>query len=196
MKMTISLLQAYDWLLECPPDWKASAKKQIIGQLNKEPFDNVAVARGQAYEDKICQALLTGQPVAPELERLRGMRQQAWLQPYTLKGYTFRGKMDFDDDNCIIDLKTTKKFDMRAFAKKRQHLVYCLAEKKTNFTYLVAEFPDEDGLEPKRIQPMDLVVDLKAAELKIYEALGSFENWLREEQLWDVYFDVFNGGKS
>jgi len=196
MKMTISLLQAYDWLKECPESWRPAAKKQIVDQLNKLPFDNAAVARGQAYEDLVCKALLTGQPVHPVLERLRGMRQQAWLQAYTIKDYTFRGKMDFDDDNCIIDLKTTKKFSMRSYTEKKQHLVYCLAEKKTAFTYLVAVFPDEKGLEPSVIQALDLTVDLKKAELSIYAAVGEFENWLKSEQLWDLYYDVFNGGKE
>lgn len=196
MKMTISLLQAFDWYKECPPDWKAKAKQQIIGQLNKEPFTNVAVDRGQRYEDQVCQALMTGQPVHPELECLRNMRQQAWLQPVTIKGYTFRGKMDFDDESSITDLKSTKKYSMRSYCEKKQHLVYCLAEKKTVFNYKVAVFPNEDGLEPTTIHTISLIVDLAKAEETVGTALTQFENWLKEENLWDLYYDVYNGGQA
>jgi len=194
MKMTISLLQSFDWYKECPPDWKAKAKQDLVGQLKKQPFDNAAVKRGQDYEDLICQALLTGQPVDPELECLRGMRQQAWLKGVTIKGFTFRGKMDFDNESCIIDLKTTKKYSMRSYVSKKQHHIYCLSENKNLFSYKIALFPDETGLEHSKIHTIDLTLDLKKSELEMYAAVGEFENWLRAEGLWELYYDVFNGG--
>ena len=194
MKMTISLLQAYDWYKECPPDWRDKAEQQIIGQLNKEPFDNTAVARGQAYEDEVCKALLTGGEVHPELECLRGMRQQAWLQAYTIKGYTFRGKMDFDNADKIVDLKTTGKYNMRSYIGKKQHKVYGLAENKTLFTYKVAVFNTPTGLTPTSIQTIDLTLDLKECEKEISTAVTEFEWWLKAKNLWDLYFNTYNGG--
>lgn len=194
MKMTISLLQSYDWLKICPEYLKPKAKQQLIGMLKKEPFDNKATARGNAYEDLINQALRTNKEVPLELECLRGMRQQAWLQAYTIKGYTFRGRMDFDNAQEIVDLKTTKSFNVSSYYDKIQHLVYGLAEKKEKFTYKVAVFPDDVGLEPSKIETIPLTIDLKAAELKVYSAISEFENWLRRENLWDLYFDTFNGG--
>jgi hypothetical protein len=194
MKMTISLLQSYDWLKICPDFLKSKAKQQIIGMLKKEPFDNKATARGNAYEDLINKALRNNQEVPPELECLRGMRQQGWIQPLTIKNFTFRGKMDYDNATGIWDLKTTKKFDVSSYYTKKQHLVYALAEKKPSFTYKVAIFPDDSGLEPSAIESIPLTIDLKQAELDIYEAIGEFENWLRKEDLWDLYFDIFNGG--
>lgn len=196
MKMTISLLQSYDWLKICPDFLKANAKKQLIGMLNKEPFDSKATERGNKYEDKICQDLRNGKEVDPALEVLRGKRQQGWIQALTIKGYTFRGKMDFDDANEIWDLKTTKRFDVASYYDKKQHLVYALAEKKEKFTYKVAVFPDDKGLIPSRIESIPLTVDLKKAELDIYAALSEFENWLYREGLWDLYFNSFNDGRD
>lgn len=194
MKMTISLLQSYDWLKICPDFLKASAKKQLIGMLNKEPFDNKATERGNKYEEMINQALRNGAEVPEALEVLRGKRQQGWIQAYTIRGYTFRGKMDFDDAKEIWDLKTTKKFDVSSYYSKKQHLVYALAEKKEKFTYKVAIFPDDTGLIPSRIETIPMTVDLRQAELDIYAAVSEFENWLHSENLWDLYFDTFNGG--
>jgi hypothetical protein len=194
MKMTISLLQSYDWLRECPETWKTSARQQIVDMLNKKPFTNAAVARGQSYEDKINKALLNNEPVPTELEYLRGMKQQSWLKPYTIKGYTFKGRMDYDNDLLIADLKTTKKLNVDSYFAKRQHKVYCLAEGKTAFNYEVAVFPDDTGTVPTLIKQIPIHLDLKQAELEIYDAVGNFENWLRYEELYDTYFDIFNGG--
>jgi len=196
MKMTISLLQSYDWLKICPDFLKAKAKDQIIGMLKKEPFDNKAVARGNAYEDIINKALREGKPVPEELECLRGKRQQAWIKALTIKNYTFRGKLDYDDAECIWDLKTTKRFDVASYYDKKQHLVYCLAENKPKFVYKVAVFNNDTGLEPTAIETIPIDVDLKKAELDIYAAISEFENWLRRENLWDLYFDSFNGGNA
>lgn len=194
MKMTISLLQSYDWLKICPSYLKGKARQQLVDMLNKVPFDNTATKRGNDYEDLINKALRNDQPVPPELECLRGKRQQAWLKPYTIRGFTFRGKMDYDDPIEIWDLKTTKKFDVSSYYDKKQHLVYALAEGKTKFTYKVAVFSDEVSLTPTAIETIPITVDLRQAELDIYAAISEFENWLRREELFDLYFNVFNGG--
>lgn len=194
MKMTISLLQSYDWLKICPDFLKARAKQQLIGMLNKEPFDNKATERGNKYEELINQALRNNQPVPAELECLRGMRQQGWINALTIDGFTFRGKMDFDNATEIVDLKTTKKFDVSSYYSKKQHLVYSLAENKPKFTYKVGIFPDDTGLVPTRFETIALTVDLEQARKEVSTAITEFANWLRRENLWDLYFTTFNGG--
>lgn len=192
MKLTISLLQAYDWYNDCPPSWKKSAFQQMVDSLNKKPFSSKAMERGAIYEDKINNALLNGEEVAPELEHLRGLQQQGWLLPFTIAGVTFRGRMDyFDAGKKIYDLKTTKKLNIESYKKKWQHIVYMLAMGVKEFQYDIAVFDDETGLEPSKIVSIPITLQENDWQ-RLAERIEEFKSFLKRHDLWGTYINVYN----
>ena len=215
MKMTASLLQGYDWYKQCPQSYKKAAFQQIVGMLNKEPFTNKAVERGQAYEDSI------DVNVPPKgLEFIQGSMIQPWMQAYHLEAktgiYTFRGRLDYYKKNpahwpmelvtenktmqkwfdekakLIIDLKTTSKFNKSSYVSKRQHIIYGLAENCPNFCYAVGVFDDAESLIPTRIELIPFIMNLKEEEKILMDSVNEFVDWMVNENLWNTFINVYN----
>lgn len=179
MRMTASMLQAYDWYVGAPASWKDRAWRQLVGMFTDTYTDSAGARRGREYEDIINHEVETGSCRYPELT---GAVCQKWLSPYAVNTkyglMQFRGRIDYARTGVLYDLKTTMSYDPEQYRAKWQHVVYCLAERTWHFVYLVALFPDKTGLEPIATARVPCVVapeDEQRLRTHIEEMLGVFK---------------------
>lgn len=206
MKMTASLLNAYDWYLNCPESWKERAIQSLHDNLVKGFTANQATIRGNNYEDKVVKLLNEGYTLHSAeqiLNIVNGLPTQQWIKCLELEvpdigTFQFRGKMDFVDRprRIIYDLKTTKRFiDPQRYMDGKQHLIYSLAEGYEEFHYLVARFEDDEGLEPIEVQDIPVIIDLEHAKDVLVQSITGLVTFLREANMWEDYFTIFNSGR-
>lgn len=202
MKMTASLLTAYDWYLNCPPNWKDRALEGLHANLTEGFTASPATIRGGKYEDKVNHMLKEGftlHSAEEPLNKVKGLPSQVWLKPLTIEtthgNFLFRGRMDYIDrkNSIIYDLKTTKSVvSSSKYLDGKQHLIYCLAEQIDNFEYIVARFEDDEGMEPTEVVCIPTTVDLGEAQTRLVQSVDSLCSFLKEFQMWDDYFKIFN----
>ncbi len=217
IKMTSSLLMAYEWFRVCPSSWKDRALTSLKNILTSGFTQTVATTRGQVFEGKINGALLKGASldgILQKCEFLRGMGQQVWIEPLNItvdgKLFTFRGKLDYvgisikppvtawKGKKMFCDLKTTMSvIKPERYVNSWQHIIYALAMDIPRASYLVYRFPDDAGLEPCDVSfiPIDLTHDLQDKKEALKERVGELMKFLKEYNLYDVYFNEFNGGR-
>lgn len=189
-KMTASLLQTYDWYLKVPT---AASLLKLKNTLTQEFTGSAATVRGERYEDYVNKKLILNQDFDRDFEQeaftcLRGSTQQDWIKPLTVVtkygSFTFKGKLDYQQPDCIYDLKTTKKFNEKDYHTKWQHSIYALAMNKKRFVYIIAVFNDEQGLVPTSIETVEPTIatldDLtKHTEACVKFMLDNFEDEFR-----------------
>lgn len=197
-KITASLLQAYDWYLAHP---STQALQRIYNSLTKGFTGSVATERGEKYENYVNKTLLEGTEFTQECEqrvlspRLKGCSQQDWITPFDVETsngiFTFKGRTDYQGDDIVYDLKTTKRFKEEDYHKKWQHTVYALATKKSSFEYLVAVFPDDTGLTPIDIHVVHPEVQpIETLATKVDECVKfMLEHYRREFSEWSGWQD-------
>jgi len=221
MKMTNTLLMAYEWYRNCPKTWKDRALDSIKNTLTGEFTGTVATARGDRFEEfvnNIINKNLKFHKPLRDCNLLRGLRQQVWLDPLTITldsemSFTFRGKMDYygtllanehpvleryAKQKIICDLKTTgTTIKQDKYMDSWQHVIYCLAMKVPHFAYFVFQFPDDHGLEPSdsRIIFLDCEEELDAQRKMLTDRIGDLVKFLKDFNLWNDYFHKFNQGK-
>ncbi len=104
--MTVGLLNAYRWCVDCPPSWKSRAMDGLRNTLTQGFTGSPATERGDQYESRVNIMLNDGVKfggVEKPLANLRGMKQQQWIHPLTVEArvkdklyaFVFRGKMDY-----------------------------------------------------------------------------------------------------
>ena len=191
-KMTASLLQSYDYYLKVPT---AQSLLKLKNTLTQEFTGSVATVRGERYEDYVDKKLLLNQNFDRDFEQeafacLRGSTQQDWLKPLNIVTkygtFTYKGRLDFLQPDCIYDLKTTKHFKADDYHIKWQHSIYALAMNKKRFVYIIAVFNDEQGLVPTSIETVEPTIATLDDLTKHTEACVKFmlDNFDEEFRKW------------
>lgn len=217
MKMTATLLNAVQWLADCPPSWKERALESLRNTLTQGFTETPATRRGTAYEAQVNASLMRGEKfegVQEPLNKLRGMRQQKWIAPLNITTsdgvFTFRGKLDYcgvpstpflerwEGLPTIVDLKTTgSEIKADRYLNNIQHVIYCLAENIPRFVYMPARFDSPTSLEPIDVQEVivDLTDTIEASMELLVSRISETIKVIKDYNLWSAYFDIFNGGR-
>jgi hypothetical protein len=193
--ITTTLLDAYDWYINCPGSWKEKALRDLTAKLTRtDTFDpSPAIKRGMAFEAQVCSLLpgstedfMTGMvghspDVIQFWEQCHGGIQQKKLsRTITVDGidYYLSGKADIAHEDITIDIKTTADFrSADQYLKKSQHPLYITCRRKPAFTYLIACFDDERGV-CEKVRVIDATLDVAVAEARIEAKIREFINFI------------------
>jgi len=207
--ITSSILDSYDWYINCPPNFKANALKQISDNLNRVAWDpSKAIIRGMEFEKKVCENLddiskedfmLKFEGHCKDMvkfwELCRGGRQQAKVSKnITVDGveYYLYGKRDIAFADKTIDIKTTGDYKGPTYyLTKNQHPMYVACSEIETFTYLVAEY---DDVKEKCVGvfPIDASLVVEDATERITKKIREFIGFLKtDDELFEAYNKKF-----
>ena len=207
--ITPSILDSYDWYINCPPNFKTAAFQQISDSLNRKPWDPTpAILRGMAFEKMVCQNLddisridfLTkfeghSPNVGKFWDKCRGGRQQAKVaKTINVDGvdYYLYGKRDIAFSDKTIDIKTTGDFKgPKSYLTKNQHALYIACTDIEPFEYLIAEYDDVKGI-CAEVYEVDATMDRELAMTKVVAKIQEFIAFLTtDEELLKAYNTTF-----
>ena len=221
--LTATLLDSYQWYLDCPPSWKEKATLELMSKIRRTDVfkPSPEIARGMAFEDKVCHALDKDKPVFlaewPDEERSMlsmfydkckgGEQQRKTARDITVDGMTFYlfGYIDIAFPGIKnIDIKTTSSYKgPDKYLKRHQHLVYMYNERTYLFEYLVAqfnEFKDANGqLISSRlahVHNVSIMSSEEEVEKRLRGKITNFKRFLEKERLMDDYLQLFCRGKG
>jgi len=207
--ITTSILDSYDWYVNCPPNFKTDAFKQITDSLNRKPWSPTpAILRGMAFEKKVCENLDEISRVeflarfeghTPKVgifwDKCRGGHQQAKVsKTIDIDGisYYFYGKRDIAFADKTIDIKTTGDYKgPKNYLSKNQHNMYIACTEIEQFEYLIAEYDDVKGV---CVDVFEIPVTVKAEEAlsKIVTKVREFINFIdTDDELKKAYNSTF-----
>jgi hypothetical protein len=193
-----TLLDSMQWLKTCPPMWKEAAYESLENTLSRKPFEmNVYAKRGINFEKKI--RLYSGHNklsiyIRDVVETMS--YQQSYYEDIIINGNKFRigGRVDFIDNNKIIDLKTTAKTKKKTkkiyYSKGHQHKWYSCLFNKKEFKYIIAHLGDNmENLEPYEVSVFDCSIDYTREEIR--NDIVNFLEDLNMIGLLELYYDSY-----
>ena len=207
--ITPSILDSYDWYVNCPAHFKTSAFQQISDALNRKPWDPTpAILRGMAFEKMVCANLddiskedfmLKFEGHCKDMEkfwaRCRNGRQQAKVsKTITVDGveYYLYGKRDIAFSDVTIDIKTTGDYKgPQYYTSKNQHVLYIACSEIEQFMYMIAEY---DDVKEKCVAVYEVNADLKTevALARIESKIREFISFLKtDDELMEAYNKTF-----
>ena len=104
------------------------------------------------------------------------------------------GYIDVLHPSTILDIKTCTKYKESKYRDSIQHSIYQYCTGLLDFKYIVANY---DG----RVYPFDMRVvdtsiqDLVEAERRIKGRITNLVHYLKDNNLWDDYINIFSRGK-
>ena len=214
LKLSPTLLDAYDFYRNCPQSWKERAWEGIVSKLKAEPFvETEAIRKGHAFEDAAEHYCKTGnlplpfneqpEPFAKLFEACEGAEWQRCVRGaikvlHADEVYQVRlnNKLDvyfpkgsvYKPAGHIIDLKTTGHY--RGASKYQsgwQHVFYCYVTGITTFDYIVAEWEADDSCTIKALHRVPCQTDVEVCEREMRNSIAGFFAWLKGAKLWDAY---------
>lgn len=211
--ITPTLLDAFDWYLTCPEDWRARAKEELIAKITRKPFEaSEAALKGIKLEtavQEICEsaesidALKATAPFKRLCKLCKGGQFQTWQETFfehenqPVRAY---GKVDVLFDDRVIDIKTTGKYGGKnKYLAGWQPTVYLLATKRPIFEFLVAIWEAEAALKVRELRVISLCVtppQLLQMRQKLIDRYAEFTAWLKKEGLYDEYLYTFCKNKK
>lgn len=221
--LTATLLDSYQWYLDCPPSWKQKATLELMSKIRRtdtfEPSEEIK--RGMAFEDKICHSLDKEKPEFlaewPEEERplistfydkcKGGEQQRKTARDIEVDGMTFYlfGYIDIAFPKVKnLDIKTTSSYKgPDKYLKRHQHLIYMYNEETYVFEYLVAqfnEFKDGNGKlissRLARVHNVPIISNAEEVEKRLRGKIRNFKHFLEQEHLMEDYLQLFCRGKG
>lgn len=205
--ITPTLLDAYEFATSAPPKWKVRAEAGFLSKLRREKVDYpVWVKKGRAFEDtvyRVCNAH-PNNPVTQGSELFQkvcnkcqgGVFQKKLKKPVSIEGQKvfFFGYADVIHPSTIIDIKTTLTYKgPEKYLNGHQHLMYTYLAELPNFEYLIAQWKDEYSNTLQAVYEITYKApDLEKLEKTIEEKVKNFFNYLRENGLWDDYYQIFS----
>lgn len=223
MRVTASIIDAYEWFIKCPPNWKQKAYGDLLDKLNRKKTPTPpACARGQAFESVVNALVLepTFNPVFLEdtigtvlpdhtenlfqqlYDELTGTTQQECMKAsMNVMGvdFEFFGYADYirHESRVIYDLKTTGAAVVNPgkYRSRVQHLIYMYATKYPVFKYVVAGFNEDVSLLPTSVTNVDIEMSAEVVEASLYQRLEEFYMFLQKSGLIEVFETVYNKGK-
>lgn len=204
--ITPTLLNSYNWLRNCPPNWKDRAYSDIMNTLERKPFvTNKAIEKGNNFEQAV---------YANANSNLDNISASGFFIDVCkrVKGYDFQKsiKLNFevdDDEYCcygkidcyspqeIIDIKTTGKFKGdNQYLSGWQHLFYTSIPDVPKFTYLVVEWNDEDSSIIKSVNEVKYnMEDKEIVFSKIADGIRAFVDYLKhDDDMHNAYYTIYN----
>ena len=214
--VTASMMDAIDWLHNCPSSWKEKARKSLRDQLARdytEPMGE-ALKLGIKFEDAVyTQARLASVRKALGSEHFEwfvaectgGLFQKVDKIYAEIDGteYCLYCKYDVWFPGQIKDIKTTSNWKGPwHYLERFQHKLYAHVSGINQFRYLVAEF--EPKLEGSDKQPSVAAhhavdwtcTDRTALADEVLEGVRDAVNFLKkDDELFDLYINKFSRGR-
>lgn len=213
LKISPTLLDAFDWYKTAPQSWKQRAYDNIVDKINRTPFvPTPAIKKGFAFEDAVekhAKAVANGgeykgsQHFQGVVAKCAGGVWQTWQRGFTNIGSEYGivdsvGKLDcmFPIGSAafphghIIDLKTTAHYrGSDKYTSGWQHLFYCSWMGILTFEYIIAEWEsNEPGNKTvKDVHSVPVSVNIDDATARMRDGLLSFFAFLKTHNLWDAY---------
>jgi len=218
--ITTSLLDSVSWCRIAPNTpckynpsltWKEQAYTDLKNTLARIWVPgNKAVERGQAFETAIFSKTATREGVLYKasdkfktvVDMCRGgvpqVKSRTFLAVDDVE-YCIFGKLDVDLPalDTIIDIKTTQEYKGQSkYLGSMQHKVYCYAQRRKNFKYIVAVFNGETDLEIQELHEVNYtMLDRNAVGDEIEDSIRKTVSFLKEfdgpGELWDLYQNTF-----
>lgn len=221
LRISPTLLDAWEWYKHCPASWKSRALDDIKAKINRAPFvETPAIRKGRAFEDAVeavaesvaaggeCKGSELFQSV---VKRCLGGTWQTWQRGSLNVGEDYDvvnsvGKLDVlfpighpqKENGHIIDLKTTAKYrGADKYLNGWQHKFYCHWMNIPTFDYIVAEWESDDP-DNKTIQDVHVIqceVNLLTVQEELRNGVRGFFAFLKTQGLWDSYLYVYSKNK-
>lgn len=214
--MTPTMWDSIDFLEGCPSSWRERAYQGLSDTLNRVWNSNPAVERGMAFEDVVCKTdsldefleKVNNTDIEDKLTKAYNMvhaeghdfqhKVKKIIKDNRGNDYLLYGREDVSFEPKILDLKTTARWKgNRSYLGKWQHKVYCYADNKTSFTYIVFVF-DDSSSEPGKGPLVDVkfidytVTDMNMLHNMIKDKLESVLAFFRKNpKLKDAYLHKF-----
>lgn len=213
--VTPTLLDAADFLENCPPNWKDAALEGLTAKIQRKPLEpSAAILRGIDFETHVQRAVEAAKTSGKPLEDVatgsehflqvcricEGATFQTWGQTVLdLEGYgpaRCYGKVDAffpvaherHPEGLIIDLKTTGNYrGPKKYLSGWQHIFYTSFFLIAKFQYVVAEWADAEATAIKAIHVVETENDPTFALEKMKEGIDKFFFTLKKYDLWDDY---------
>jgi len=205
--MTATLLDSYQWVLDCPPSWSVRAEQDLRNKLRREDkFEpNEAVKRGMAFEDEICKKLHLSReefllPYADSIKPIiasfydtcKGGEQQVKVTGnITVDGMDFFlfGYADVCFPHKTIDIKTTGSYkDASKYISRAQHLIYMYCREVYEFEYAVADF---SGSILEEFHNIPIHSNKEDTTFRLKGRILNFKKYLENNGLMDDYLNRF-----
>ena len=207
MQLSISptLLNAYEWYLSSPPNWKGSAFDALSAMLRREKRERaVSASRGEDFEayvyyacDNVPQDEVRGSNLFREVvAKCRGGQFQTWasynfyFEKTPVRAY---GKLDVLLPDKVIDIKTTGRFrGASQYINGWQPAIYLLATQRPVFEFVIAEWENADGKDNtiKAVHSVEVQWSSTMHD-KLVNRYGEFLEWLKGVDLYDDYVYTF-----
>ncbi len=153
--ITPSLLGSYNWYISEFND-KPESRQEWLDRLGKvwsgtseaaqkgidfeEDVKDICDYGGGWFKDQVYEKCVFD--IAEKV--IDGHWQERLTKTIDFQGnqYVLYGKSDVIKENCIYDIKTTKKYEVGKFINNPQHAFYCYCADIPNFKYLVTDFKE------------------------------------------------------
>lgn len=181
-KITASLLNSWNYIFDCNPDYSKEAFDSFVKTLNriKEP-PNFYMKRGIEFEEKCCYS--NEHPLITNI--IEGGAFQVYAEKdLCVDGMDIKllGYLDVLKAGVIYDIKRVNKYDTQKYFTSYQHHVYfALVPESNKFVYLIGAGNYDNALE------YYTETYYREEALDIVTVIETFFNWLKENNLFEVY---------
>ncbi len=210
--VTPTILDSYEFAVNAPPSWKATAEEGFLARLRREKADYpLWVGKGLKFEDAVYKSCrvhykdrFEENPIQEGSQHFRdvcamcigGTFQEKLSKKMDIAGeqaFLF-GYTDVSFPSITLDIKTTLNYKGPAkYLKGHQHLLYSFMRETPNFTYIIAQWESEDSNTIQAIHTIDYEAPtMDKLEKTIVDKIGAFFDYLRDEGLWLDYYHTFS----
>ena len=206
--ITQDLISGIDWLKSCPPSWKDKAYTDLKNKLGRIWTEMPEAAKKgielEATLNKAVNGEIIDLKASEEFKILMnivtGYEQQKKTKSYiTINDveYCLYGKIDYYTPTHMIDLKSTSNYKSSdKYLKTFQHKIYCYNEKIKFFSYVIAEFENDNSKKIKQIYDVEYSVpnnDFESLKIEIENKIKEVISFLKmDDMLWTLYNTTYS----